>query len=313
MVATIVGHGVSALLLLLQQGAWRGQPWQALGSPGDSSGSSGCSCGWTVAACAAEKPPCMTELQQGEAVLGSQQCEVVPEWYPPPPPVVTPSCVDLHADCGASRPQGPQGMHACADGHVSSDAALLLSACRLHQQSTDVSLMLNKNNIRFDPVKYEEACALAGHTPTLDAFAAKDGSNALTRHWCANDSFLQRDCSSETVWLDPPECQTEAFLEHYLRCKAKQPAATAAIVVVSKPQAKALHHLLGGMRLIAQLRAGTVLYVNTASWSLVAVILAHRATWTSIAASWHETCQFAVPRCGRSCILSHIACPASPL
>ena len=160
---------------------------------------------------------------------------------------------------------------ACADGQPESlDAALLLSACKLQQRKADASLMLNRNNIRFDLAKYKEACELAGHTPTLDAFAAADGSNTLTQKWCADGSFLQYDCSGQTVWLDPPECQTEAYLEHYHRCKAKQPAATAAIVVVSRPHAKSLHRFLGGMRLIAQLRAGTVLYTATRGSTAVA-------------------------------------------
>jgi predicted aspartyl protease len=156
------------------------------------------------------------------------------------------------------------GTDACtAEQTGSLDAALLLGACKMQQQRTDASLMLNRNNIRFDPAKYKEACELAGHTPTLDACAAADGSNALTNKWCADGSFLQYDCSGQTVWLDPPEHQTQAYLEHYHKCKAKQPAATAAIVVVSRPQAKSLHRFLGGMRLIAQLRAGTVLYTAT--------------------------------------------------
>lgn len=208
--------------------------------------------------------------------------------------VVTSQHPDLNAAIGPSRPQERPGMNACEQQQqltpelpacaqqqqqltcelpeTCAQQQQLLSelpetptahtACKNKQPTPDAP-SVDRTNLRFEASKYAAACSLAGRTPDFDAYAEPDGSNALTDRWCANNTFLQHDCSGQTVWLDPPEGQTAAALQHYHNCKASAPATTSALVVLTRTQAKRLHHLLGGMSLIAQLRAGTVLYTAT--------------------------------------------------
>ena len=158
--------------------------------------------------------------------------------------------------------QGPQGHSGLKNAGMHGFSCMNATAGMKHVTGAAPAL-LEKMNTRFDNGMYTSLCSIVGQEPTLDAYAAADGSNALADKWCSENTFLQRDCSGQLTWLDPPACQLNDYLQHYLDCKVKNPAATSCLVVVPKPQAKALHPLLAGMRLVAQLRSGTVLYNTT--------------------------------------------------
>jgi hypothetical protein len=136
--------------------------------------------------------PGVCEQQRGSVVDSGVMAAVVTTPHPEPVHVhAHPETV--HADIGASRPRECPGMNPGAQQQQPDPVTPpARTACTIRQPRRDAP-SLDRTNLRFDASKYAEACALAGRTPDLDAFAEPDGSNALTDSWCSGISFLQHN------------------------------------------------------------------------------------------------------------------------
>ena len=93
--------------------------------------------------------------------------------------------------------------------------------------------------------------AMLGLRFTLDAYAANDGSTAQCRQFCSPaNSFLHRDVSRQTIWMQPPARHISDYLKHYLSCKRNAPELTSAVLLLPKWQSALWRTLLTGMRLV---------------------------------------------------------------
>ena len=97
---------------------------------------------------------------------------------------------------------------------------------------------------------------------TLDACCADDGKNAHCKTYCSpSNSFLKADVCDQHVLLHPPFAELEAFIKHYLKCKARAPQTTSACVVVPSWRGK-WRRLLNDMKLIEKFDKGSMLFTE---------------------------------------------------
>lgn len=76
---------------------------------------------------------------------------------------------------------------------------------------------------------------------------------------CQDQTFLDIDCSGKHVWLNPHSSLAHDYMQHYFQCKAKNPHATSACIVVpSWRQPKSWRPLLNQMRLLTVYSPGDV-------------------------------------------------------
>ena len=96
----------------------------------------------------------------------------------------------------------------------------------------------------------------------LDACSDDRGRNALvpTQYCSPNNSFLQHNCASQHVWLNPPFSRATEFIQHYLECKASSPHNTSACILVPNWRRASFRPLLKGMQVLKQYSQGTRLF-----------------------------------------------------
>ena len=96
----------------------------------------------------------------------------------------------------------------------------------------------------------------------LDACSDDRGQNALvpTQYCSPNNSFLQHNCASQHVWLNPPFSRATEFIQHYLECKASSPHNTSACILVPNWRRASFRPLLKGMQVLKQYSQGTRLF-----------------------------------------------------
>jgi hypothetical protein len=99
----------------------------------------------------------------------------------------------------------------------------------------------------------------------LDAAADELGNNAQCNDWCSKTrSFMDIDCAGKRVWCNPPFQYADKFIEHYLKCKAKQPSRTAGCFMLPwRPQAT-WWPLLEGMQCVRTWEPGVQLFTMPA-------------------------------------------------
>lgn len=96
----------------------------------------------------------------------------------------------------------------------------------------------------------------------MDACCDNRGENALVPYmYCSpNNSFLQHNCASQHVWLNPPFDNAAEFIKHYKQCKASSPHNTSACILVPNWKRAPWQHMLKGMQVIKQYSVGTRLF-----------------------------------------------------
>ena len=88
------------------------------------------------------------------------------------------------------------------------------------------------NDWMLDRIRFKELEKLYGPFD-LDACADNLGRNSQLKHYCCpNDSFLEKDVSGQSIYMNPPYDNVYAFLRHYMDCKEKKPETTRGLFVL---------------------------------------------------------------------------------
>lgn len=119
--------------------------------------------------------------------------------------------------------------------------------------------MTSTINFKFSPIMFNSIQRELQTTCTVDTCADDCGHSALCHpYYSPSRSFLNSDCSGQVVWLNPPAARADRFVRHYLACKQRLPGHTSAVIVIYRTnKLPSIDHLLGGMRHVKRINAGT--------------------------------------------------------
>ena len=122
-----------------------------------------------------------------------------------------------------------------------------------------VPLPLNADRMIL-PERFSLIERLVGRRFTWDAACNVSGDNALCRNFSSPaNSFLSTDVSGQHVWINPPFTMISAFLQHYKRCKQRDPTRTSACILLPKWNGDWVKEL-AGMQMIKEFGIGSVLF-----------------------------------------------------
>ena len=98
---------------------------------------------------------------------------------------------------------------------------------------------------------------------TCDAACDDEGRNAQvsTKFFCPARTFLEADVSGDCVWMFPPFSRATEFIQHYLRCKQRDPS-TSAVILLPKWANAAWAPMVSGMKLVREFPARTPLFTR---------------------------------------------------
>jgi hypothetical protein len=161
----------------------------------------------------------------------------------------------------AQQPQVPQAQAAAKkvvrQQEAEQGASRRAAADHQCQEQAQVGRDWDHEDWQFSPQEFQSVVAATGPV-NLDCCCSNDGRNALTANFITKQQdFFKTDVAGAACWINPPFRQAGRFIAHYLRCKAKAPSTTSALLVLPYWTKQSWWHLIEQFKVVKYYAAGT--------------------------------------------------------